>query len=184
MMTTTPYYRPSAPEAVNARAIKSFPRTDSVLLFERHGVIIGVNTVYKSVATGYPSNELILHISIEVPDGKKVRLGEYSLEVYAPSGKSWSTDLTGHVWSSPGRTTEFPVYGEMIGRNKAWRWGTSQGYGNTTHAAFFFSASIVENAELASLEVKLPIFQINGADIELPNVSFSLQSEDLWYSVP
>jgi hypothetical protein len=181
---TRPYYHPSAPDGTNVRAIKREPRTNSAILFEHQGVIIGINTFYKSKAHGYPTNQLHADISFEIPEGNTVQLVQHHIAVSAPRVDSWKSKVSGRVWTKPGRTEEFPRDATMVGRNKAWRWGTAQGYGNTKHATFFFSALLFEGFELKNLEIKIPTFLINNQEVELPIITLKLNSEDLWTSVP
>lgn len=140
----TPYYQPSAIGGTNVRADRWAPRTYSVILFKHQGVIVGVNTYYKSMQRGHSTNKLYLDFSFEIPDGGVAQLVQHYIEVSASSKDSWESELSGKVWTGPGRTEEFPRDAPMIGKNEAWRWGTSRGYGNTKHAAFFFSALLFE----------------------------------------
>jgi len=155
-----------------------------VILFERQGVIVGVNTFYESIQHGYPTNKLYADISFEIPEGEVVQLVQHHVEVSAPSKDSWKSELSGKVWTGPGRTENFSRDAPMIGKNKAWRFGTAQGYGNTKHAAFFFSALLFEGFELETLEMNIPKFLINDFEVALPMITLKLNSEDIWTSLP
>ena len=180
----TAYYQPSAISGTNVRAIKRQPATNSVMLFEIQGVIVGMNTFYQPEQRDSSANKLYADISFEIPEGKIIELLDYEIEVFAPTGNSWKSELSGKIWTGPGRAEKFPRYAPMIGRNKAWRLGTAQGYGNTKHAAFFFSALLFEGSELETLQVKIPKFLINGFEVEIPIITLELDSEDIWTSLP
>jgi hypothetical protein len=72
----------------------------------------------------------------------------------------------------------------MIGKNRAWHFGTAQGYGNTHYAAFFFSALLFEGSELETLDIIIPKFLVNGCEVSLPVITLKLESEDIWTSLP
>jgi hypothetical protein len=172
---STPYYLPAATGGTIVRAMQ--PRTNSVILFKRQGVIIGVNT------TDY-GDRFNASISFEVPEGKIVQLLEHHIEVSGPSKESWKSNLSGHIWTGPGRIGDFPVNTPMIGKNEAWRFGTAKGYGNTGHAAFFFKAFLFATPGPKTFVIKMPKFRVNNMDVELPLIEFTFGIENLWIAVP
>jgi hypothetical protein len=183
LKVTSPYYRPSADTGENVRAIKRQPRTDSVILFRHDGVIVGVNTLLKSKHHGFSESTLSVDISFEIPEGNEIRLVDKHVKVFAPL-ESWNSELLGRIWIAPGRTEIFPIEKMMIGKSDAVRFGTAQGYGNTKNATFFFSALILKGAELETFELELPGFVINDFEVNEPIISFNLNEEDVWVSVP
>jgi hypothetical protein len=172
---STRYYLPAAQGGTIVRAMQ--PRTNSVILFERHSVIVGVNT------TDY-GDQFNASISFEVPEGNIVQLLEHHIEVSVPSKESWKSNLSGHIWTGPGRTGDFPVDAPMIGKNKGWRLGTAKGYGNTKNAAFFFKALLFATPGPKTFVIKMPKFRVNNMEVELPLIEFTFGSENLWISVP
>jgi hypothetical protein len=173
---TTPYYLPAAPGGTVVRTMQ--PRTNSAILFERQGVIIGVNT------TTDDKDQLYVSISFEIPDDELVQLLERHIEVSIPSKDVWESELSGWVWTGPGRTKDFPLDAHMIGKNSASRFGTANGYGNTTYAAYFFKALLFAARSEKTFKIVMPKLLVNNIEAELPKIEFTLESEDLWTSLP
>ena len=153
------------------------PRTNSVILFEQHGVVVGVNTVFHV-------DRVDASISFEAPEGRTVQLLAHQIEVSVAPGNTWNSKLSGHVWTGPGRTSDFPVDAPMIGKNGAWRLGVARGYGNTKHAAFFFKAPLFATPGPETFAMKMPRFRVDNVEVDLPLIEFTLGSEDLWTSLP
>jgi hypothetical protein len=167
----TPYYFPSAPGGAVSRALQ--PGTNSIITFERDGVVVGVH-----VRIQLESIEALL--SFEIPDHKTVRLLTHHLEVFESPNKVWNSELTGSIWTRPGRTTEFPVDSDMIGKSRAWKLGIAKGLGETKHAAFFFAAPLFSKPGPSSFAIQPPRFQVNDAEVELPRIEFTFDQEKLW----
>ncbi len=180
---STAYYHPSATGGKNVRSDKWVPHTNSIILFERQDIIIGVNNLYDS-----NKKQWKIQFSFEVPEGKTARLLQQHVEITSPSKGGWQSGaITGRIWSGPGRMEEFPADAIMVGRNDAWRWGTARGFGSTRHAAFFYSAVMYEADEAESLEyleIKIPGLLVNDSVVGLPVIQLHLDIEDVWYSLP
>ena len=180
---STAYYQPSAIDGKTVRSDKWVPHTNSIILFERQGVIIGVNNLYEPVR-----KEWKVQLSFEVPEGNTAQLLQHQVDISSPSKGYWKSGaLTGWTWSGPGRTEEFPVDAVMVGKDDAWQWGTARGFGSTRHAAYFFSAVMYERDEAESLdrlEIRIPGFLANNSVVELPVIQLQLDVEDVWYSLP
>lgn len=173
MRVLTPYYRPAAPGGTVQRGIQ--PRTESVMTFQREGVVVGV-------CSNFLVDRVDAVISFEVPDHKEVQLLEHHLQVSDSTGKAWTNELTGRSWTSPGRTAEIPLDASMVGGSDAWRLGTAKGLGDTKFAAFFFTAPLFERPGPVSFTIKPPRFQINEVEVELPQINFTFDEEMLWTS--
>lgn len=172
----TSYYRP---EALGGKVVRTMePRTNSAILFERQGSIIGINT------SPNDKGQLYVSISFEIPDDKVVQLLEQHVVVSVPSKGIWKSKLSGLIWTGLGRTEGFPLDAPMIGMNSGWRFGTATGYGNTKYAAYFFKALLFPSQEEKTFEIKMPKFLMNNTEVELPQIRFILDSEDLWTSLP
>jgi len=172
----TTFYRPAAPEGTVVRGMQ--PRTNSVILFERQDVIVGVNTTYDN------KNQLYVSISFEIPNDKVVQLMEHTVEVSVASKEMRKRELSGKIWTGTGRTKDFPLNAPMVGRDDGWSFGTAKGYGNTKYAAFFFKALLFAAPEAKTFKIKMPRFLVNNIASELPIIEFTLDSEDLWTSLP
>jgi len=170
------FYRPAAPGGTVVRAMQ--PRTTSVILFERQDVIVGVNTTYDY------KNQLYVSISFEIPNDKVVQLLENTVEVSVASKEMRKSKLSGRIWTGAGRTKDFPLKTPMVGRDKGWSLGTAKGYGNTKYAAFFFNALLFTAPEAETFEIKIPRFLVNNIESVLPIIEFTLDSENLWTSLP
>jgi len=170
------YYHP---EALGGKVVRAMePRTNSVILFERQGSIIGINTCING------KHQLDVSISFEIPDDKVVQLLEQHIEVSVPSKSISKRKLSGRIWTGLGRTEGFPLDAPMIGMNSGWRFGTAKGYGETKYAAYFFKALLFPSQEEKTFEIKIPRFLVNNTEVELPKIRFTLDSEDIWTSLP
>lgn len=74
----TPYYRPSAPEGRLSRALQ--PTTESVIIFNRQGVMISLSTAPDS------NNRLVAALCFEVPDNATAQLQGRHLTLSLESG--------------------------------------------------------------------------------------------------
>ncbi len=172
----TQYYSPSALEGEIVRALQ--PRTNSAILFNRQNTIIGLNTSTDN------NNDLYATISFEIPDDTQVKLLDHHLTITPYSKESWSSPLSGKVWTGPGRTKEFPPEGIMTGGSSAWRFGTAKGFGQTQNSAYFFEAFLFKMAQENSFQITMPRFMLNNTELSLPSVVFTLAKENLWTSLP
>lgn len=169
---TTPYYRPSAPEGRLRRAMQ--PATKSVIVFNRQGVLIGLNTAENS------SNQLVATLSFEVPSNTTVQLQDRHLLLTLESGETQTCTLSGWIWTGPGRTAPFSPDSIMTGDSIAWRFGTAMGFAESKYAAYFFAAPLFPMARHKAFRLTLPKVRIDRTEHMLPTVSFTLDSEKLW----
>lgn len=171
--TLTPYYLPTAPGGTVGRAMQ--PRTNSIITFQREGVIIGV-------CVRFHLERVEAVISFEIPDHKTVRWLSNQIEVIESNGQRWNRELAGSVWSGPGRSKEFPVDGPMVGKNRAWSLGMGKGLGNTRMAAFFFNTPLFPRPSPSSFSLQLPSFEVDEIPVQLPPIEFTFDEEKLWAS--
>ncbi len=170
--TLTPYYLPAAPGGSVSRAME--PRTNSVITFQREGVVIGV-------CVRFHLERIEAVISFEIPDHKTVRLYSNQTEVIESNGQRWSREL---AISGSDRSKETRVDEPTVGKNRAWSLFQRRGLSNTRMAAFFFRAPLFPRPGPGSFSLQIPGFEINEVPVQLPPIEFTFDEEKLWSSVP
>ena len=166
-VVTTDFYFPSAQDG---RAQKAHcPPVHSFILFDRKGAIIGVQN--SRAATG----ELKITLTFEIPQDVTIQLASPEILVQdvmddEASGVrgvlSFNEDL---AWDS-----------KLSGSTKKRFWEQITYYG-TTELAYYVLRAEVEFAESLSHRVTLPALLINGELMQLPVITFNLESES-WLS--
>jgi hypothetical protein len=168
------YYHPEATGGKVVRTGQS--RTQSAILFEQEGVIIGFHT-------SYYDEKIHARISFEVPDDKVVQLVDQNVEVKV-NAATYRIVLSGSVWPEGwfSQPIDFPIFSPMIGKKA--KYGSVRGFGDTRNANFFVDGSIVTKPQPEAFQVKLPRFRINNVEVNLPVIRLKRASEDVWVVVP
>lgn len=166
---TTSFYRPDAQDGRVVRG--QCPPVHSFILFERNNVIVAAKASYPS------EDQIIVTVTFEVPENNVVHLIDKTVEVSTPSQGTFKGVLSGYIWTSPGRTSDFQSEMPLTGKTKKNLFlDQVTFYGVTEHAYYAFNASLsMPFTEMFLL--RLPRFLVNNIEVELPLINFRHTSE-------